>query len=377
MLLEIDYDEPLTPFAERVLAVAAANVVDLAGENLYVIGHKLARNVAACYGPGQDRMWFEEIAAAGKWHGRGIAIVADLGKIYGGTFAYARGAGLDEAAADYHARSAIAGKLLHELCHGIEHGREGEAQILSDGVDVARDAFERVFVDDEQPEYITNAPEPIEPWHHRHGLPFIRAAALIHSRVTPDLPVWFGDIVQPESYGLSQGKYYYAACCVDADFDEPDTVPIRSIIARAAGPILRERWRADVFNWFKASPRTDAHMAAAEEALALCGPASARAATALASQDYLPAANEHFAEVRPTPEAWQHDSFEQVDVAPGVRGLDARLRDGPDDSLQPAAIYFDDSAFTVAEAETWMNRRHITFARIAASKNSMYPQLTA
>jgi hypothetical protein len=183
--------------------------------------------------------------------------------------------------------------------------------------------------------------------------------------------------MEPANYGLSQGKFYYDACCLDGDFDEPDTVHVRTIISRTAGLTLRERWRADVFNWFKASPRTDAHMAAAEEALALCGPASARAATALASQDYLPAANEHFAEVRPTPEVWQHDSFEQVDVADGVRRLDARLRDGPDDSLRPATFYFADDRFSVPEAESWLHRRRIVFARVTASKNSMYPQLTS
>jgi hypothetical protein len=164
---------------------------------------------------------------------------------------------------------------------------------------------------------------------------------------------------------------------LDGDFDEPDTMPIRAIIGRAAGPVLRERWRADVFNWFKASPRTDAHMSAAEEALALCEPASARAAAALASKDYFPQPDEHFVEVRPTPEAWLHDSFERVDVADGVRSLHARLRDGPDDTLQPATFYFADDKFTAPEVESWLHRRGIIFARVTASKNSLYPQLTA
>ena len=44
---------------------------------------------------------------------------------------------------------------MHELAHGIERGREGEARILSDGIDAARLAFQRVFVDDEQPDYVT------------------------------------------------------------------------------------------------------------------------------------------------------------------------------------------------------------------------------
>ena len=101
----------------------------------------------------------------------------------------------------------------------------------------------------------------------------------------------------------------------------------------------------------------------------------ARAATALASQDYLPQPNEHFAE-RP-PEAWQHDTFEAVDMADGVRSLHARLRDGDDNEPKPATLYFDDDKFTVAEAQTWMHRRGITFASIRASKNATYPQLTS
>ncbi len=376
MLLEIDYDEPLTDFTERVLAAAAANVVDLAQENLYVINQPLARKTAACYGPGQDRIWKEEIASAGKWSGRGIGIIADFGKIYGGTFRFCRAAGIGEAEADRLARCNLAGKILHELCHGLERGREGETRILSDGADVAKDAFFRVYVDDEQPENVKNAPRPVEPWNHNHGLPFIRCAAIVHSRVIPDLPISLSDIVESENYGLSPVRTYYAAVRTDGDLDEPDSVPIRHIIAQAAGPVLTARWKTDIFGWFKASPMTDAHMAAAEEALALCGPASARAAAALASKDYLPQPNEHFAQTR-TPEAWQHDSFEQVDVADGVRSLQARLRFGDDNEPKPATFYFDDAEFTVAEAETWLFRRGIVFASITASKNSMYSQLTS
>ena len=167
-----------------MLQAAAANVKDLAAENLYVVNQPLARNTAACYGPGQDRMFEEEIANAGKWSGRGICLLADFAKIYGGTFRYCRAAGIGEAESDRLARCSLAGKILHELAHGIERGREGEARILSDGIDAARLAFQRVFVDDEQPDYVQAAAAPVEPWNHNHDLPFIRCCALIFARDT-------------------------------------------------------------------------------------------------------------------------------------------------------------------------------------------------
>ena len=85
-MFRIDPEEGLGSFTERVLEAAAANVKDLAAENLYIVNQPLARNMAACFGPGQDRMFEEEIANAGKWSGRGICLLADFAKIYGGTF---------------------------------------------------------------------------------------------------------------------------------------------------------------------------------------------------------------------------------------------------------------------------------------------------
>ena len=266
-MLTINHDEGITAFTERILTVAAEAVVDLARENLYCINQPLARNTAACFGPGQDRMWEEEIAHSGKWSGRGICLIADFAKIYGGTFAYCRAAGLGAAESDRLARCTLVGKVLHELAHGIERGREGEARILSDGIAAARLAFQRVFVDDEQPDYVKAAAAPVEPWNHNHDLPFIRCCALIHSRVTPYLPVDFGDIVEPSNYGLAEGKWYYKAMRADGDFAIPRTVPIRTIISQPAGPVLGGRWRADVFNWFQRSPMGEREMAAAQEAL--------------------------------------------------------------------------------------------------------------
>ena len=85
--------------------------------------------------------------------------------------------------------------------------------------------------------------------------------------------------MEPSNYGFApEGKRYYNAMQADGDFDQPDTVPIRTIIARAAGPVLTARWRHDVFQWYKSTPMaTDAQTKAAERALALCNGRQAKA----------------------------------------------------------------------------------------------------
>lgn len=266
--MHIVQDEPLMGFCGRLLDAAAQAVSDLAEQPVYAIGTPLAR-VNALFVPGLDRMYRKEIESAGRWDGEGLGIAIDHEKIYGGSFAAAHAAGFDTSAADRHARLTLAGIILHELAHGIERGQDDEECVLANGVDVARDAFRRIFVDPEQPAHIKAKAPPVEPWHHGHGLPFIRAAGILHSRVIPELPLKLGHIVETESYGLSPARFYSAAMAHDGEFSFTDGTLIREIVALRPGPILAAKWRDDVFKWYRTTPMGEAETTAAEKALAL------------------------------------------------------------------------------------------------------------
>jgi hypothetical protein len=375
-MLNFDFSEGLTPYLERILDVAGNVAPDLQGP-AYIISMELPGK-RGLYVPGLDRVFRREIEAAGKWRGRGPCVAVDRGEIYTQAFAIGRSEGLDERQSDRLARLELTGVVLHELAHVIDKNNDEEEAILSDGPEIARKAFDNFLHNEPLPERSAVA-SPVVPWHG-HDLHFVRCCAILHSRVVPDLPLRLSDIVETGRYGLSPARTYAAAAQVDGDLDYADCTPIRAILDTPPGDILRAKWRQDVIGWFRQSPMGDTETKAAEESLALCNGRRAKAEAvpvAAATDDYLPQPNEHFVEVRPTPEAWQHDSFEPVDVADGVRRLDARLRDGPDDSLRPATFYFADDKFTVPEAESWLHRRRIVFARVTASKNSMYPQLTS
>lgn len=112
-------------------------------------------------------------------------------------------------------------------------------------------------------------------------------------------------------------------------------------------------------------------------------PASPRVAICaaeLASQQYLPLETEHWAELKPTPEHWLHDSFTAEAVEDGVRCMMARPRGGDGDeqaSLEPACYYFDSTKFDAGEAQRWLNDQGIVGAKFTRAKADMYPQLTA
>ena len=130
-MLRIDPDESLINFTGRLLDSAAEAVIDLAQQPLYIVNRSLARNDNAIFGPGNDRLFEEEIANVGKWNGPGICIVADQTKIYDGGFSAARAAGFDQTQADRHARETLAAILIHELGHAIRAGRAEEEAILA------------------------------------------------------------------------------------------------------------------------------------------------------------------------------------------------------------------------------------------------------
>jgi len=264
-MLNLDAQEGLTPFFERILDAAAAVVPDLQGP-VYIIARELPgmRGLSIA---GLDRVFEREIRAAGKWHGKGPAVAIDRGSVYGRTYGIARAEGLDETQADRLARLELAAVALHELAHAIATGGDGTNGILADGPAVARAGFEAYVADSPLPGRFKVTP-PIVPWHG-HDVRFVRAAVVLHARMRHALPLEFSDIVPPGVYGLAAPRYYQAAAELDGDLSRPNRVPIAEILATPPGPVLRARWRTDVFGWFAKSSKSDEATEAAEKALAL------------------------------------------------------------------------------------------------------------
>ncbi len=394
-MFSIDPDEGLSSFISRVLDTAALTVPELAGP-AYIVGMELP-GMRGVHIPGLDRVFRREIEAAGKWRGQGPAAAVDQEQIYQRAFAAARAAGLDEQRSDFEARRQIAACVIHELSHAIERADDRGDDLLSNGPEIARKAVDMFLHDQPLPDPFTVA-APSVPWKG-HALNYIRCCGIIFSRLVPELPLRFWDVCETAVYGLSPARTYARAMQIDGDFSHSEDTPIRDILETPPGDILRAKWRQDIFSWFAKSDRSDEATQAAEQALSLSNgrsptKATARAATAKASpavartrfghaipgreyDAYLPEADEHFAETWPTLDAWQLDSFISVDVADGVRRMDARLRFGLNNELQPACFFFADDTFTPTEAQTWLDRRGIVYVRLTPSKNSLHPQLTA
>jgi len=265
-MLTIDHTEGLTPFLERLIDAAAAVIPDLRDSNVYIIGMELPKMRGLSIA-GLDRLFEREARAAGKWHGRGVAVAVDRGNIYGPTFAIGRSEGLDERQADKLAREELAAVALHELAHSIATGGDGEDGILADGPEIGRAGFDSYLADKPLPERFKVTP-PVAPWHG-HGVDFVRCCGILCKRLSNVLPLTLGDIMPTDSYGLSEPKFYAAAMKCDGDLSFPASVSIAEILATPPGPVLRAQWRADVFGWFRRSPMGEPETAAAAAALAL------------------------------------------------------------------------------------------------------------
>ena len=251
--MNIDQGEELTAYIERLLETAAAVTPDLAEQPLYIVNRSLARNNNAIFGPGYDRMFEEEIANVGKWNGPGLCIVADQAKIYDGSFAAARAAGFDQARSDESPRvkhwpPSSYTKWATELNAAAERRRRfspGEWPLPGRHLSGC-------LLTTSSPACVQAVAVTVQPWHHNHDLPFIRCCGMLYGRLLGELPLRFGQVVDTTAYGLAAPKQYMQAMQIDGDLNFSDRTPIRKILANSPpGPVLRERWRADVFDWFE------------------------------------------------------------------------------------------------------------------------------
>ena len=262
--MQICEDEPLTDFCGRLLDAAARAVPDLAEAPLYCIGIAIPR-MAGLFVPGLSKVFQSAAEAQGKWHGPGMAVAVDQDSIYSKTYAAAGAAGCQRGAADRHARLALASVVVHELAHAIQRGRAGEDDIMAEGPEIARRAFDNFLADKPLPERF-NVKAPAAPWSG-HDVRFIRAAAILTTRFP--LPLLFAGVAPTDTYGLSKPQFYYNAMKADGDLNRRGT--IRDILDEAPGDILKMRWRADVGQWYASLPEpTPEQEKAALDGLALC-----------------------------------------------------------------------------------------------------------
>ncbi len=220
--------------------------------------------------PAAYTIFRREIQGTGKDLGDGTCVVVDWEQIHEQRTMEARAAGLGPERSEQIAREAIRGCIVHELCHALERGEAGADDIREIDPENVKAAFYRMLCDDETPQSVQAAPKPLEPWQRggTHDIRFIHACGLFFGKLLPVNPLRFEEICRTDGYGLSEPKRYIRAMEMDGDFNAAGT--IREALDRGPGDVLTARWREDVFNWFRLSPKTAAHMEAAEKALALC-----------------------------------------------------------------------------------------------------------
>jgi hypothetical protein len=90
---------------------------------------------------------------------------------------------------------------------------------------------------------------------------------------------------------------------------------------------------------------------------------------------YLPADNEHWAQLRPTPEDFVHTSFQSEDVEEGVRMVTGELKASGE--RVACAYCFASPTFTAAAASEWLAKTQIQPAKLDPAKDVTYRQITA
>ena len=262
-MFRLDADEGLGKFIGRLLETIAEAVPDVAAEPTYV----LTLPLPDCYGlfvPGMDLLFKEELLAGGKWAGPGLAVAVDRDRAYSDVYGQATAAGLSEPRADRLAREHLAAVTIHEFAHAV--ARKGEdAGIMAFGPVVARKSLDHFLNGTPLPPKFTVKPRLL-PWQG-HDLPFLRTAAIMRHRLLDSLPLPLGQIAPTSRYGLAEPEFYLRAMELDGDFARGGS--IRRILDQGPGEILRARFRADVFSWFRTTRMGAAETEAAERALSV------------------------------------------------------------------------------------------------------------
>ncbi|MGD0382514.1 MAG: hypothetical protein ABSA77_03265 [Thermoguttaceae bacterium] len=179
---------------------------ELAGENVYLVSRRM-KYLAGFTAPALDLMFENDIAAAGKWNGRGAAVMTDGAGIYQRHFSAAAEAGLDTEKSDRFAKLAILKNLIHESAHLLRDGNYPGDLVVPDVLE-CRQAVDNI--DERYSENPNSGPNAEIPWK-MHDAPFLRVAAHLVARCRARglTDVSLGDIAGGSNYGLSDGDQYY------------------------------------------------------------------------------------------------------------------------------------------------------------------------
>ena len=90
---------------------------------------------------------------------------------------------------------------------------------------------------------------------------------------------------------------------------------------------------------------------------------------------YLPLDNESWAQLRPTPEDFVHDSFRSADIEDGVREITAALK--ATGERVACAYCFAMPAYDSVKAQAWLAAKEIQCAKFDPPKNATYRQVTS
>lgn len=90
---------------------------------------------------------------------------------------------------------------------------------------------------------------------------------------------------------------------------------------------------------------------------------------------YLPAENEAWAQLRPTPEDFIHDSFQSKEIEDGIREITGEIKATGERAT--AAYCFASPKFDAASATAWLAKKQIKFDKLDPAKDETYRQITA
>ena len=243
------FQQGLNEWSETVLDIVQRCVPELAAVPVYVARCRMA-NLRGASGPGFDEMFLTEIAASGKYDGRGECVVVDDAATYQTHFAAGTSAGMTVEEGDSFSKRATAGLIIHELSHAIRDDELGTSEpIGGDGPDAAQDGFEWWA---NTPRTATAEATAACPFS-KHNALWIRMAAHLTARAAKFIPhLQISDVIDNSLYELSPARIYAAA--LGRELTASGSGSIRRVVFAAAPEPFVTLWKEDVAGWYRGLP---------------------------------------------------------------------------------------------------------------------------